>query len=87
MKRFKAKKTNKSKEKKLIQKASYESVEFLTTMVEAILRDDFKFNNKEVNKFKDSMNRYCGYVANNSVSFQEIKQIIERKKKNEDKGE
>lgn len=80
MKRFKAKNKPRNPQKELIRKSSYEAVEFLTTMTEIVLRDDFKFTNSEVDKFKTKLNRYCGYVAKGTVSYIEIQKIIRRKK-------
>lgn len=84
MKRVKIKPKANSKEKQITKKASYEAVEFLTTMVEIVLRDKFKFNNNQIEKFKKDLNKYCEYIADGTVSISEVKQLIERKK-NEDK--
>lgn len=84
MKRVKIKPKTDSKEKRIVKKASYEAVEFLTIMSEAVLRDKFKFNNNQIEKFTKQLNRYCSYIADGVVSISEIKQFIERKK-NEDK--
>ncbi len=83
MKRVKIKPKNLSPEKKLTKKVSYEAVEFLTTMTEVVLRDKFKFNNNEITDFKNTLNRYCSYIADGSVSIVEAKRIIERKRNEE----
>lgn len=80
MKRVKIKPKSNSAEKHITKKVSYEAVEFLTTMTEVVLRDKFKFNNDEIAVFKDTLNRYCSYIADGSVSIAEVKHIIERKK-------
>lgn len=85
MKRFNPKKSNSSKNKKLIQKSSYEAVEYLTVMTEAILLDDFKFTEEQINKFKRLMNHYSTYISKGTVSFQEVREII-RRKRDENKG-
>lgn len=83
MKRVKIKPKTDLKEKQIVKKASYEAVEFLTTMVEAVLRDKFKFDNKQIKKFTRELNRYCAYIADGVVSIGEVKKFIERKKDEE----
>lgn len=69
--------------KKERQISSFQTTEFILTICEAILRDDFKFTSENMDKFKHQFNQYCGYISKGAVSFREIREIIERKK-NED---
>lgn len=66
--------------KKERQISSFQTTEFILTICEAILRDDFKFTSENMDKFKHQFNQYCGYISKGVVSFREVKEIIERKK-------
>lgn len=71
MKRVKVKKD--SNERKMRKRYTAEAVDFVMILIEAAVLDVFDATDKQVNKLKDTVNRYAQYVVDGVVSLEDFK--------------
>ena len=56
--------------KNMRRRITRETINYMATMTEAILRSEFHFDNEQVDKFVQAVNKYSGFVARDDIKME-----------------